>query len=356
MATLPNAETLPSFLIGERRVGPGHPSFVIAEVAQAHDGSLGTAHAYIDAVARTGADAIKFQTHIAAAESSPDEPWRVRFSPQDDTRYEYWQRMEFTEEQWVGLAKHCHEKGLVFLPSAFSMQAMELLQRVGMDAWKIGSGEVTNHPLLERMAQTGKPVLLSSGMSTWNELQEAVNLVSGHGVGVALFQCTTSYPCPPEKIGLNVLGELKERFGCPIGLSDHSGTIYPSLAAAGLGATIFEAHVTFSKEAFGPDVSSSVTIDEMEQMVTGIRMIDTIHAHPIQKEEMAEDLEELRQIFGKSIVAARDLEKGTVLRLEDLDFRKPGSGVSAKHFREYINKTLNQSVSSGAMILQCHIE
>src|SRR4030095_1630017 len=148
---------------------------IIGEVAQAHDGSLGMAHAYIDAVANAGADAVKFQTHIAAAESTPGEPWRVKFSRQDTTRYDYWKRMEFSEEQWRGLADHANGRGLLFLSSGFSPEAVDLLERVGVPAWKVGSGEVSNPPLLAKMARTGKPVILSSGLSDWDELDAAVN-------------------------------------------------------------------------------------------------------------------------------------------------------------------------------------
>src|SRR5947207_6073547 len=139
-------------------------SCIVGEVAQAHDGSLGMAHAFIDAVARAGADAVKFQTHLAASESTPAEPWRTKFSPQDGSRYEYWKRMEFTPEQWSGLADHAHQCGLIFLSSPFSPDAVALLDRLGVPAWKVASGEVTNVPLLEAIARTGKPVLLSSGM------------------------------------------------------------------------------------------------------------------------------------------------------------------------------------------------
>jgi N-acetylneuraminate synthase len=139
---------------------------IIGEVAQAHDGSLGAAHAYIDAIAQAGADAVKFQTHIASAESTPAEPWRVRFSYQDASRYDYWKRMEFTEEQWSGLKRHANEKGLLFLSSPFSLQAAKMLMRVGMPAWKVASGEVTNAPLFDFMIATGLPVMLSTGMRT----------------------------------------------------------------------------------------------------------------------------------------------------------------------------------------------
>ena len=148
---------------------PAERVLIIAEVAQAHDGSLGTAHAYVDAVAKAGADVVKFQTHIAAAESTPHEPWRVRFSPRDETRYEYWKRMEFTEKEWLGLRKHALKVGVDFLSSPFSVEALELLERVEVMGWKVASGEVRNLALLNRMAATGLPVFLSTGMSALAE-------------------------------------------------------------------------------------------------------------------------------------------------------------------------------------------
>ena len=211
---------------------------IIAEIAQAHDGSLGMAHAYIDAVAKTGADAIKFQTHIAAAESTPAEPWRVKFSQQDERRFDYWRRMEFTTEQWRGLKQHADEAGLIFLSSPFSIEAVELLDSLGMAAWKIASGEVTNWPMLERMAETKRQFLLSSGMSDLAEIDGLVNWLREQELPFALLQCTSAYPCPPEKVGLNALSLFQERYQCPVGLSDHSSTIFPSLAAATLGATV----------------------------------------------------------------------------------------------------------------------
>src|SRR5918993_3637807 len=161
---------------------------IIGEVGIAHDGSLGTAHAFIDAIAAAGADAVKFQTHIAAAESTPAEPFRVKFSRQDATRYEYWRRMEFSEAQWRGLAEHAREQGLLFLSSPFSVEAVELLSRVGMPMWKIASGEVSNRLLLEAVAATGQPVLLSSGMSSLAELDVAVDRVRHAGAPLGVMQ------------------------------------------------------------------------------------------------------------------------------------------------------------------------
>src|ERR1700722_3675300 len=224
---------------------------IIGEVAQAHDGSLGAAHAYIDAIANAGADAVKFQTHIAAAESTPAEQWRVPFSFQDASRYDYWKRMEFTEEQWLGLRRHAEEKGLEFLSSPFSVEAAELLQRIGMRMWKVASGEVTNTRLFDYIIGTRLPLMLSSGMSTIEEIDAVVSRIQGANIPLAVLQCTSMYPCPPEKVGLNMIPYYRQRYGCAVGLSDHSGTIYPGLAAATLGIELLEVHAVLSRECFG---------------------------------------------------------------------------------------------------------
>jgi N,N'-diacetyllegionaminate synthase len=194
-----------SFTIASRPVGPNYPCLIIAEVAQTHDGSLGLAHSFIDAVAEAGADVVKFQTHITCAESTLSEPWRIEFSRQDKTRYDYWKRMEFSEEQWRGLKKHAEEQGLIFLSSPFSVEAIELLNRVGVTAWKVASGEVNNPVLFESIARTSLPILLSTGMSSLHEIDEAVTRIRKLGLPFAVLQCTSAYPCPPEKIGLNLM-------------------------------------------------------------------------------------------------------------------------------------------------------
>ncbi len=319
---------------------------VIAEVAQAHDGSLGTAHAYIDSIAEAGADAVKFQTHIAAEESTPAEPWRRPFSPQDSTRYEYWQRMEFSFEAWLGLRRHAEEKGLLFLSSPFSEAAIDLLEQVGVAAWKVASGEVGNLPALDRMIATGRPVLLSSGMSDLGEIDRAARRVLDAGIPLAVLQCTSAYPCPPEKVGLNLLDTFRERYGCAVGLSDHSGTIYPALAATTLGAEVVEVHVTFSREMFGPDVPASVTTGELRQMVEGIRFIETMNASPVEKDAMAEELSPLRQIFTKSIVAATDLAAGTRLERKHLALKKPGTGLPPERIGGLLGSVLARNVAA----------
>ncbi len=344
------------FSVGARRVGERNNSFIIGEIAQAHDGSLGFAHAFIDAIAAAGADAIKFQTHIAAAESSPAEPWRVKFSYQDGTRYEYWQRMEFTEPQWLGLKRHAEDKGLVFLSSPFSVEAVELLDRIGMPAWKVASGEVGNPVLLDSILRTDKPVLVSSGMSGWAELDEAVQRVRAAGTPLAVMQCSSMYPCPPEKIGLNMLAEYRERYQCPVGLSDHSGTIYPSLAAVAQGCDLVEVHVTLSREMFGPDVSASVTTDELRQMVTGIRYIERMQANPVDKLVMETELQPLRDIFSKSVAVRSDVKKGNILTREMLTVKKPGIGIPASELEQLIGRRVLHDIIAGTIIHRDDIE
>ncbi|MGC1379106.1 MAG: N-acetylneuraminate synthase family protein [Anaerolineales bacterium] len=325
-------------------------TLMIAEIAQAHDGSLGMAHAYIDAAAASGADAVKFQTHIAAAESTPAEPWRVKFSRQDATRYEYWKRMEFTEAQWLGLKQHAVERCLLFLSSPFSLDAVELLSHVGVFAWKIASGEVSNTPMFERIAATGLPVLLSTGMSPLDEIDAAVERIKKHNLPLTVLQCTSMYPTPPEKLGLNLLPFFRERYGCDVGLSDHSGTIYAGLAAASLGADVIEAHITFSREMFGPDVPASLTTLEFRQLVEGVRFIEKARAHPVDKDAIAADLVQMRRLFTKSVVTRLPLKAGTVLLPEHLTGKKPGTGIPAERLPELIGRTLNKSVPADHLL------
>lgn len=344
-----------AFEIAGRVVAAGRPCLVVGEVAQAHEGSVGMAHAFIDAVAAAGADAVKFQTHIAEAESTPEEPWRTRPVPQDASRYDYWKRMEFTEDEWRSLARHSSEKGLIFLSSPFSIEAVELLLRVGAPAWKVASGELTNIPMLQRMAETKLPVIFSSGMSSLAELDAAVGHVRDKAP-IAMLQCTTVYPCPPEKVGLNLLGVFRERYGCPVGLSDHSGHIFPALAGAALGMEILELHVALSREMFGADVIASVTTAELRQVVDGIRFIEKMRAHPLDKDAVAREMVPLKRIFNKSVVARADLPAGTVLREDLLTVKKPGTGIPAEHFYRLIGRRLRRKVAANHFLAEEDLE
>ena len=194
--------------------------------------------------------------------------------------------------------------------------------------------------MIRRMAETGLPVLLSSGMSLWAELDAAVAAVREAGAPVAVYQCTTAYPCPPERTGLNVLAELRKRYDCPVGLSDHSGKIYAGLAAAALGAELLEVHAVLDRRSFGPDAPASVTPEEFAQLVEGTRDIHTMQANPVDKEEAAQGMLTLRETFGKNIVAARDLTAGQTLAASDLALKKAGGGLTVAAWEQCLGRTL----------------
>ena len=245
--------------------------FLIAEVAQAHDGSLGILHSYIDSISSTGVNAIKFQMHIASAESSSVEPFRVNFSYEDVTRFDYWKRMEFTFDQWRDIKKHCDDVGLNFICTPFSNKAIDWLEDLDIEIYKVGSGDVNNFLMLERLLQTKKEIIISSGMSSLEELDESIDYLNGAKDRLSLLQCTSSYPTGASTLGLNLISEFSKRYNIPVGLSDHSGKIYSSIAAASLGAKIIEFHAVFDRRMFGPDASSSLLVDEIKDLAIDLK-------------------------------------------------------------------------------------
>jgi N-acetylneuraminate synthase len=258
--------------------------------------------------------------------------------------------MEFTESQWRELAEHAVEAGLTFLSTAFCKPAVDLLMRVGVPAWKVGSGEYNSTELVYYMAETGLPVLLSTGMSTYDEIEEAVATVKDRSAPYAIFQCTSKYPTELEDVGLNVLEELQETFGCPVGLSDHSGNIYPGLAAILRGVDLLEVHVTFDHRMFHPDGEASITFDELETLVTARDAIHTMEENPVDKDEMATRLENTRALFSKSIAPREELPEGATLTEDMIIPKKPGTGIPYEERNRVIGRTLVNDVSPNRLL------
>ncbi|MEO5776081.1 MAG: N-acetylneuraminate synthase family protein, partial [Flavobacterium sp.] len=260
-------------------------------------------------------------------------------------RYDYWKRMEFTLEQWKDIKKHCDEVGLDFICSPFSNLAVDWLEEVGVNTYKIGSGEVNNLLLLEKVTHTGKPIIISSGMSSFTELNETVNFLKSKKAKFSILQCTTAYPTMPEQYGLNVIGELKERYNVPVGFSDHSSWVSTGIAAVALGAEILEFHVVFHKEIFGPDTSASLTIMQTKLLVEAVNRIYIAQNNPIDKNSN-ESFKELKSIFEKSLAINKDLPIGHVITFEDLESKKPKDfGISAQDFKEVIGRKLKSNKS-----------
>jgi len=319
---------------------------VIAEAGMNHDGSLGNAIRMAEVAAECGADAVKFQLHDAAAETTRDAPAPPYF--QHESRWEYFERTAFTDEQWRTLKEACDRAGIEFLCAPFSLEALERLEALGVERYKIGSGEVTNLALVHAAGETGKPVLLSSGMSSWAELDRAVEAA---GDRVTVLQCTSAYPTPPEQVGLNLLAELRERYGKPVGLSDHTLGPFAAYAAVALGAVAVEKHFTLSRELYGPDAALALEPGELEDLVAGIREIEAMLASPVDKDDVG-PYTEMKRVFEKSVVSVREISAGAEISREMLAVKKPGTGIPAALLDEVVGRTARATIPADTVITE----
>jgi N,N'-diacetyllegionaminate synthase len=324
--------------------------FIVAEAGMNHDGSLGNAIRLAAVAAECGADAVKFQLHDVAAETIRDAPPPPYFT--HESRWEYFERTAFSDAQWRTLKAACERAGIEFLCSPFSAEALQRLEALGVDRYKIGSGEVTNLELVGAAAATGKPVLLSSGMSSWAELDEAV---AAAGDDVTILQCTSAYPTPPERVGLNLLAELRERYGKPVGLSDHTLGPYAAFAAVALGAGVIEKHFTLSREMYGPDAALSLEPYELEELVDGIREIERMLASPVDKDDL-EPFAEMKRVFEKSVVATRDIPAGVTIAREMVAAKKPGTGIPARRLPAVVGRRARVAIAADSVITEDALE
>ncbi len=329
---------------------------IIAEIGSVHDGSFGNAQKLIEMCAKNGADAAKFQTHISAAETTRNAPMPSYFK--GEPRYEYFERTGFTLEKWRALKAQCDENGVEFISSPFSIEAVELLEQVGVARYKIGSGEMTNIPMLKAVAETGKPVILSSGMSSWAELDEAVAAITSRHRDVTVLQCTSEYPCKYEQVGLNVMQEMQARYNLPVGLSDHTLTPWAAVMAVTLGATVIEKHVAFSRLMYGSDARHSVEPDELRALVDGIRAVEIMRASPVDKDAkvQAANIRQMKDIFEKSVVSVGAIAAGSVFTLANVAVKKPGSGIPAREFERVLGRRAARDIADDALLESSDIE
>ena len=319
---------------------------IIAEIGSIHDGSIGNALKAIDVAAESGANIVKFQTHIAKAESLPNAPSPSFFK--EESRIDYFLRTAFNIEQWIKIAEHCKEKNVEFLSSPFSLEAVELLEKVGVSSYKIPSGEVTNLPLLERISETSKCVYLSSGMSNWSELDEAIKILRKSKKLIPM-QCTSSYPCAPESVGLNVIEEMRERYKLSIGFSDHTLGFAAAISAVAMGCVAIEKHFTFSKLMYGSDAAHSMEPKEFKLFCNAIKEAAIIRDVKVDKDNLNE-FKQMKRIFQKSIVTSCDIKKGELICKDKIAFKKPGDGISASQYKKIIGKKLKRDMPQNVQI------
>jgi len=317
---------------------------LVAEIGQAHDGSLGILHSYIDNLSEIGIETIKFQMHIAEAESSIFEPFRVNFSYEDSSRYDYWKRMEFTPNQWKEIKAHCEEKRIEFFCTPFSLQAIDLLETLDVKRYKIGSADATNKLLLDKVASTEKDVILSTGMISFEQLDDAVEIFLKRNVDLTLMYCVSKYPSYMEDINFESMSDLKKRYGLKIGFSDHSGSIWPLITACSLGADVGEFHVVYDKKMFGPDSLASLTLSEISSLKEARDAI-SLFTQKNDKEEYEKHVNDLNAVFGRSLAINKDLKKDHILTLDDFESKKAGSeGVSSNDFSKFLGKKVKSDM------------
>jgi N-acetylneuraminate synthase len=328
--------------------------WIIAEIGSVHDGSFGNATKLIEAAAYAGANCVKFQTHIADAETLDNAPAPSYFN--GENRINYFRRTAFSPGQWELLAQSARTAGVAFLASPFAMEAVDLLEAVGVSAYKVASGEVTNLPMLERISETKKPVILSSGMSTWSELNMAVKTLKYNDL--CIMQCTSAYPTLPSQVGLNNLAEIATRFPrVALGFSDHTMGVAAGIAAVTLGARVIEKHFTFSRLMYGSDALHSMEPDEFCVFAKELKIAWEIRRNPVDKDQLAiNQLNQMKMIFQKSIVTACDIKAGTELTLEHLAFKKPGDGISAAEFKKVVGRKIKNTVPQNHKLIEDDFE
>lgn len=306
---------------------------IIAEIGSTHDGSLAVAKKSIKVASESGANAVKFQMHIAEDETLKNAPSPKYFK--NEKRYEYFKRTAFSINQWKILFNTCKKYKVEFLCSPFSLKAVEILEDLGVKAYKIPSGEVTNIPLLNLISRKKKPVLLSTGMSNWKEIEIATSIFKKNKLIV--MQCSSQYPCSLKNVGSNVFSEIKKKFKCDFGYSDHTLGYSASFLAASLGAKVIEKHFTLSKKFYGSDAKFSMEPKEFKLFTKTINEIWSIQDYPVNKNSIKK-YHYMKKVFEKSIVAKRFIPINKKISLSDLNFKKPGNGIRADQYKKIIGK------------------
>lgn len=317
------------------------PIDIIAEVGSVHDGSFGNACKLIELAKDVGASTVKFQMHLPQYETTITAPSPSYF--QAESRYAYFERTGFSHPQWRQLIELACEIGIDFCCSPFSAEALERLIDLGVKKIKIPSGEVTNLPLLRAASERSQMVIVSSGMSEWSELDQAMEVISQGHAELAIMQCTSEYPCQPQNVGLNIIPEMAKRYNCPVGFSDHTMGVAAPIGAIYNGATIIEKHLTFSRSMYGSDARHSMEPSEFRFMVSALNEAHEIREHPVRK-DTAERFREMKQIFEKSLVASANLRAGTIIQESHIAYKKPGTGMKPNELHLLIGRELRHDV------------
>jgi N-acetylneuraminate synthase/N,N'-diacetyllegionaminate synthase len=336
--------------IGNRIVGDGENVFVIAEAGVNHNGNLNIAKKLVDVAKDAGADAIKFQVYKTERIVTKDakRPEYQKKAGISNSQFDLLKKLELKVRDVEELYLYAKGKDIIFLASAFDVESVDLLDKIGVSAFKVASGEITNFPLLQYIAQKRKPIIISTGMSTINEIEDAISIFTKRLVeDVILLHCVTSYPARVEFVNLRAIEFLKQHFDFPVGFSDHTlSTIIP-IAAVSIGAVLIEKHLTLNRSMQGPDHRASLEPDEFKKMIDDIRIIEKALGYAGQR---SYEEEEIKKLVRRSIVAKIFITKGTIITEDMLDFKRPGTGIAPKYLVEIIGKCAKADIAPDELV------
>ncbi len=339
-------------MIGDRMVGPGEPCFIVAEAGVNHNGQMNLAKRLIDVAKSAGADAVKFQTFRAedvATTKAEKADYQKETSPLEESQYHMLKRLELSEVEFTDLAAYAHSRGILFLSTPFSIKGVDLLNRIGVPCFKVASGEITNLPLLKHIGQTGKPVILSTGMSTIEEIRDALAaLKQGGRCEVALLHCVTGYPPRMEDVNLKAMLFLEKTFHLPVGFSDHTMGINASVAAVALGACVIEKHFTIDRNLSGPDHRASLEPDELAALVKSVREVEVALGREVKEPSLEES--SIRGLVRRSVVARQIIPQGTKINEDMLDCKRPGCGIPPADLSTLVGRKARRQIQKDELL------
>ena len=327
-------------------------TFIIAEAGCNHNGSIELAYRLIDEAVAAGVDCVKFQTFkaesLVAADAQMAE-YQKKNIGKSETQFAMLKKLELSYADFTKLKAYCEGKNILFLSTPFDLESIDFLDELGMPFWKVPSGEITNYPYLKKLAATGKPVVMSTGMSDMTEIRQAIEVLQKYGAGeIKLLHCNTEYPTPMQDVNLLAMLAMHKEFNCPVGYSDHTKGIEVPIAAVALGAEVIEKHFTLDRNMEGPDHKASLVPQELQAMVAAIRNIEQAVGRP---EKFVTDSEgKNREIARKSIVAKRPLAVGDIFTEENLTVKRPGNGLSPMLWEEVLGKKAPHAFARDEMI------
>lgn len=329
-------------ILGDKKVGEGHPTYIIAELGSNHNRNLNIAKKMINKAAEAGVDAVKFQTFKAEYLYSKKTP---KFSKDNIKPFDLIKAIELPREWHKELYKYSVERDLHFLSSPFDFEAVDELDKIGVLAFKVASFEITDLELLKYIAKKKKPIILSTGMATLGEIEEALEVIRSQGNDdVILLHCNSLYPSPVEIVNLNVINMLSRAFQIPIGFSDHTIGIHISIAAVAKGSKVVEKHFTLDRKMKGPDHSFAIEPNELKQMVQNIRDVEKAMGTGVK--ERTKDEQEMYEKGRRSIIAAKDISKGTKITRDMLIIKRPGFGIKPKFLDMVVGKTTKRDIKA----------